>query len=129
MDFFLSCEGYAPGITYWDPLQKEYSAKLAELKEEFYGDELTSIAIISIILPTDFFTEGGYRERSLIHHKSCDADIRLRVDFDAFVHATPEQRRKMYKQHVLNSIVTLKRKLSKNFEFERLLSDVAAKLE
>ena len=29
----------------------------------------------------------------------------------------------------LNSIMTLKGKLSKNFEFERLLSDVAAKLE
>ena len=128
MDFFLSCEGYAPGTTFWEPLEKEFSERLFELKNSFYGAELTSVAIISIILPQEFFSEGGYRERSLFHRKACEADVRLRMDFHAFVHTTPEKRREIYKQHILDALLTLKRKVSKEYDFERLLSDVTAVL-
>lgn len=128
MDFFLSCEGYAPGTTFWEPLEKEFSERLLELKNSFYGAELASVAIISIILPQEFFSEGGYRERSLFHRKACEADVRLRMDFHAFVYATPERRREMYKQNILDALMTLKRKVSKGYDFERLLSDVTTVL-
>ena len=129
MNFFLSCEGYAPGITFWNPLQQEFSEQLSGLKDTFYGAELTSIAIISILLPPEYFSEGGYKERSLFHRKECDADIRLRIDFHAFVHAKPEKRREIYKQHILDSLMTLKRKLSGDFDFDQLLADVSKSLD
>ena len=129
MDIFLSCEGYAPAITYWTPLEKEFTAKLSELKDVHYGEELTSIAIITILLPPEFFAEGGYPERRLFHRKTRDADIRLRMDFHAFVRAKPEKRRELYRQHILDSILTLKGKVSRDYLFEQLLTDVSEKLQ
>ena len=94
-----------------------------------YGDELTHIYIISIILPPEYFTDGGFKERKIFFRKTHDADIRLRIDYHSFVYAKPDKRREIYKQHIIDSIMTLQRKVSKAYLFDQLVSDVAAVLD
>ena len=129
MDFFLSAEGCAPGTTFWSPLEREFTKKLELLKDSYYGDELTKIYIISIILPPEYFTDGGFKERKIFFRKTHDADIRLRIDYHSFVYAKPDKRREIYKQHIIDSIMTLQRKVSKTYLFDQLVSDVAAVLD
>ena len=129
MHFFLSSETYGLAATFWRPLEAAFSKSLLSLEETSYGDELTSISIISIILPSEFYSDGGYKERRLFHRKTRDADIRLRIDYHSFVCAKPEQRRELYADNIINSILTLKKKVSPVFQFDRLLSDVATALD
>lgn len=128
MDFFLGAEGCAPGTTFWRPLEREFSKKLEILKDSYYGDELTKISIISIILPPEYFSDGGFKERRVFFRKTHDADIRLRIDYHSFVYAKPSERREIYKQNIVDSIMTLKRKVSKKYLFNQLLSDVDSAL-
>ena len=129
MDFFLSAEGCAPGTTFWHPLEREFTKKLEALKDSHYGDELIKIAIISIILPPEYLSDGGFKERSIFFHQTHDADIRLRIDYHTFVYAKPGKRREIYKQHIIDSIMTLQRKVSKTYLFDQLVSDVAAAID
>ena len=128
MNFFLSSITSGPATSRWRPLEQEFSQKLSLLKDSFYGDELTEICIISIILPEEFLEEEGWRERKLFHRKTQDADIRLKIDYRSFVYTTPEKRRALYKRHIIDSILTLKNKVSKAYQFEQLLADVESAL-
>lgn len=128
MHFFLSSETYGMASSFLHPIEIEFSERLLSLEETSYGEELTSIAIIAIILPSEFYSDGGYKERRLFHRKTRDADIRLRIDYHSFVYAKPPRRRELYAENVINSILTLKKKVSSAFQFDRLLSDVAAAL-
>ena len=98
--------------------------RLETLREKDYGDELKSIAIISIIVPTSFYDEGGYRERKLYKRKTKEADIRLRIDYNQFIHASEEERLNIYNNHIVQSIRTLQKKLGPDFDYSKLEEDV-----
>ena len=98
--------------------------RLETLREKDYGDELKSIAIISIIVPTSFYDEGGYKERKLYKRKTKEADIRLRIDYNEFIHASEEERLNIYNNHIVQSIRTLQKKLEPDFDYPRLEEDV-----
>ena len=81
MKFFLSYESAAPATFYLTKLEPLFSAKLAALEPKNYGDELTDIGIISIVLPEELL--HNHPERQLFQRKSRSADIRLQMDFAA----------------------------------------------
>ena len=125
MEFVLSTESEAPASGYWLTLYKEINPLLQELQTKTYGEELTSIAIISIILRDERFEGGGYPERRYFSHKRKEADIRLRIDFNQFIRARPDERRRMYTLHILESIMQLRTRVSKEYRFDELISDVS----
>lgn len=124
MQFFLSAETFAPAHNYWQEARSIIIPQLEKLSTSFYGNGLSRIAIISIILPDQFFEGGGYKERRLYKRKTGEADIRLRINFKQFVHAKPEQRLDIYANHIIDSVQTLHGKLDKDFRFAELLSDM-----
>ena len=128
MKIFLSAELYGKAGGLFTPLCRECSAKLKLLEDKSYGDELVDIGIISIIMPEEFFEDGGYRERILFQRKQHSADVRLRIPYKSFIICKPEVRRQLYVDHIIRSIAVLKGRVSKHFEMDRLLSDVRSVL-
>ena len=128
MHIFLSAELYGKAGGLFTPLCRECSAKLKLLEDRSYGDELVDIGIISIIMPEEFFEDGGYRERILFQRKQHGADVRLRIPYKSFIICKPEVRRQLYVDHIIHSIAVLKGRVSKHFEMDRLLSDVRSVL-
>lgn len=124
MNVFLGAELYGVAQKYWFELRKEFSPKLNSLREKNYGDELKSIGIITIILPDYFFNDGGYPERRLFKRKTKEADIRLRINYYQFIHANVEERRTIYINHILESINTLRDKVSRSYQFDQFVKDV-----
>ena len=126
MKFFLSYESAAPAASYLTKLEPLFSAKLAALEPKNYGDDLTDIGIISIVLPEELLP--NHPERQLFQRKSRSADIRLQMDFAAFVHTKPETRYELYAAHILASLSTLERKVARQFQYAELYRDVEALL-
>lgn len=124
MDIFLTSESYAPASTYWRPMCREFGKKLEHLKEFNYGDELKSIGIVTILLPESFFEDGGYKERSLFKRSTKEADLRLRIDYKAFIKADDAERRQMYLDHIMQALNTLRGKVSRDFALDALINDV-----
>lgn len=125
MRFFLSAETTAPASTYWFALRAQVYPELLKLENRFYGQGLTKVGIISIILPDHFFEDGGYRERRLYSQKNKEADIRIRLDYNSFIRAKPIERKKMYINHIICSLKSIEQKLDKNFEFEKMIADIS----
>lgn len=124
MKIFLSAETESPAANLWFNLHKEINRRLDSLTTEYYGDELISIGIISIILSEKYFVDGGYPERRIFSKKNKEADIRLRINFNEFVKATPNRRREIYVNHIIDAIDCLRFKVSKDFSFDKLMNDV-----
>ena len=129
MHIFLSYESTAPAVFYLTKLGPLVQEKLRALEEIHYGDELTDIAIISIVLPEEILKNGFHPERRLFQRKSCSADIRLQIDFSTFLKANPAKRYELYADHILTSIAVLEHKVSPEFQYDMLLRDVSALLQ
>lgn len=124
MEIFLSAEIEGPATNKWFALQKEFAPLLKSLKAKCYGDMLTNIGIISIILRDQYFEGGGYKERRYYSKKNKEADIRIKIDYNKFVRSSPEEARAMYIEHILESISIAGEKAGKGFNLEQLLCDV-----
>ena len=111
MTFFFSCEAYGPACGYIKAIQTEFEKKLSKLSDKNYGDELIDIGIISICMPENFYEDGAFAERRLFQRKQKSADIRLKIDYKTFKRGPEEKRREMYKEHVIQSIETLRKKM------------------
>ena len=124
MEIFLGAEIEGPATSKWFDLQKEFSELLGELKDENYGDSLTSIGIISILMHPEYFEGEGYKERRYYSRKNKEADIRLRINYTDFVNANNETRKGIYISHILEAITIAGNKAGDGFDLNRLLFDV-----
>lgn len=124
MELFLTSESYGTASALWLLLCKEFNKNLEWLKSADYGDELTSICIVSIIMPDSYYEDGGYRERILFKKSSKEADVRLRIDYKDFVSASYGKRKQLYCEHIVQALNSIRDRISKNFELDALIDDV-----
>ena len=124
MEIFLSAETEGPAASKWFALQKEFMPLLKTLEQNDYGESLISIGIISILLREKYLEDGWHKERKYYSKKNRDADIRLKIDYAAFLRADEESTRNMFIEHILESISIAGKKAGKEFDVDRLLSDV-----
>ena len=129
MDIFLGAEIDGPAAGKWFALQKAFSESLSVLGERNYGESLTSIGIISIIMPTEFFEDGGYKERRFYSAQRKAADIRLQIGYTDFVKADNETRKRIYRSHILEAVRIAATKAGSGLDGSRLLRDVEQLLE
>ncbi len=128
MTFFLSCEAYSSGATLLMRYHKLTEHQLSALDDCNYGHELTTISLITIMMPEDFFKDGGWKERTMFQKKSHSADLRLRLNYQEFLCATPDRRATIYCNHILKSFETLRKKVSCDYRINDLLHDVQTQL-
>ncbi len=124
MKIFLSAECESLGGDLFGRMQNIVQKGMLVLKEKDYGAELNDISIITILLQESYFEDGGYPERRCFFRKNHSADIRLRMDLHKFLVSSPAARYQLYCDHILASVETLRRKVSKEFQFEQLLLDI-----
>ena len=124
MKIFLSAELEGAASSKWFELQKEFTPILSKINDRDYGDGLVSIAIISIIMRNEFFENNAYKERVFYDKKNKEADVRLKIDYKKFVKADKDERKKIYINHIIDSIHSLKYKVYSEFNFEQLIFDI-----
>lgn len=124
MKIFLSAELEGKAGTYWSELEREIQPLLNKLESVSYGEELIYIGIISTILKKENLEGGWKTEKKYYNKKLKEADIRLRIDYDEFVKAKQKERKKMYIDHILESIRIAGEKAKGDFKIEKLLEDV-----
>ena len=121
--FFLSSESEAPAAYLINKLCILVEPELNCLNLNKYGDEINKIFIISVVLKRDTI-ENGVKERRLFSRKTKEADIRLFIDFDGFVKASPRERYKIYVSHIFECMDVIKLKVSKNYQIDFLVQDM-----
>lgn len=121
---FLGAELEGKAHIYWFELQKEIQPLLDRLENVSYGEELTSIGVISTILKKETWERGWEKEKKYYSKKRKEADIRLRIDYNKFVRAKKEERRKIYIEHILESVRVAGEKAKGNFNVEGLITDI-----
>jgi hypothetical protein len=89
-----------------------------------YGDVLTEIAIIPMVLGPQFLR--GRRERRLWQRKKHGADYRTIIDFEAFRRGGSSDRERLLVENTLDAVRDLQRKIGKGFDGEALASDILA---
>ena len=125
MTFYLSCEAYSAAAGLLMRYHQLTELQLRATSDLNYGQELTEIAIITICVPDFLYEDGGWRERKLFLKKTHSADLRLRLNYQEFLSATPEHRSHLYCKHILDSIETLRKKVSRHFRFDDLFNDIS----
>jgi len=124
MKIFLGAELEGRAGSKWFKLQKTFSSKLGNIADLNYGESLTNIAIISIIVREEFFEGGGYKERRYYSKIRKEADIRLRINYHDFVIADDVTREEIYISHILEAVSIAGKKAGKGFNIKRLIADI-----
>ncbi len=128
MKIFLTAECEALGGSLLGSIQKIVSKGMRDLKEKEYGEELTEISIITVLLQEKYFEDGDFSESSFFSRKHRYAVIRKRLNLRRFLLSSPTMRYQMYCDHIIAAIKTLQRKVSRQYQFEELLLDIQSVL-
>lgn len=89
-----------------------------------YGSSLKTLYIIQMILRPDIKL---YEERTLYKAKEGSADYRLKIDYDAFVQADEQEKRRLIIENILQCVRLLGEKTKKqktDFDAQRLENDI-----
>ncbi len=89
-----------------------------------YGDAVSEIAIIPTIFSAEFLTALPYKERKRFSPKTKVGEFRLRIDYDKFVKANEDSKRRLIVQNIIDSIRILKTKVKKGFDGDKLEKDI-----
>lgn len=94
------------------------------LAKKDYGPGLKDLGIIPIIFRPDVRL---YNERTLYRVKKGDADYRLKIDYDKFVHADEKGKRALIIKNILQAIRMIGERAKKNkveFDSEKMERDI-----
>lgn len=127
MKFFMSSESDGRYDDFEEPLRiisNEIEDTIKPfIEERSYGEDVTDISIISVIIKPDLAKEGWFKERVLFKRKAKDADLRLRIDYDKFVKGNDETKRLLLIDNIMKSIEKLSVK-TKDFDSKKLQEDI-----
>lgn len=91
------------------------------LKDNTYGTEFESIAIIPMIISPRF---DFYKERKLIRFKEKWADIRLRINYESYQSSDFEGKFKLVAQIIIESVRVIDARKKKDFQGQKLIDDI-----
>jgi len=125
MRFFFSGELDSEIADSYRPIRIAMECTLnSALSERSYGDAITEVAIIPMILGPQFCE--GRKERRLVKRKEKAADYRLFIDFDAWRSGTPQVQKQLLLENVLVVVDDIGRKMKSDFDSARLRDDIIA---
>ena len=87
-----------------------------------YGAEFESIGIIPTIMSDRFL--DGWKERRYISFIRKEADIRLFIDYNKYVHADDEGKILLYLKCIVDSIMVIEKRKRSDFQGIKLISDI-----
>ena len=126
MKLFMSCEAMSPATMYILDMERVISPMLDNFfKEKKYGNDVESFYLISPCVSRKFIKDTGWKERNMYSKKDKSTDVRLFIDWETFISVSREERKKMYFEHIYQSIEQFGKKHPKlDFDWERMLKDM-----
>lgn len=125
MKFFMSCEAQTPASDYIFSMMRTISPILKEkFSKKDYGKDVEFFAIISACVSKDFIEDSGWKERNRYSKKDKSTDVRLFIDWEKFTTVPEKERKKMYIEHIYQSIIQFHEKHKKlDFDGASMLND------
>ena len=102
-------------------------APLLQKETEFsdcYGSEFASIAIIPTCVSDDVWEILQWKERKHIWRKKRQADIRLRMDYNRFLHESEDNKFLMFVDIIVKSIQIVIEQSKGDFDGVKLINDI-----
>ncbi|HEV2692634.1 MAG TPA: Imm44 family immunity protein [Verrucomicrobiae bacterium] len=125
MTFFFSGELDHRISEAFRPVRSRVESRLnARCQHRDYGDAVTEIAIVPMILGPEFL--AGRPERRMWQRKKRAADYRTIIDFEKFSVADDAQRERLLLMNVADAIRHLQTKTGSGFRADDLLADITA---
>jgi len=94
------------------------------VEKKTYSDVINTIGIVPIIAPQKLLDEGLWKEKVYISKSYNFADVQLCINYDEFINANNEVKRKLYTENIINSIVAVGKKLKKDFQTDEMINDI-----
>ena len=129
MEVFLSSEAEYLADVIISPIRNEINKKiklLLEGKDEtYYGKDIGLLAIITTCVSAQFLEVSGWKERVRYLKKDQSTDIRLNIDYETLVSATPEDRYTLYVDNIIQSVRQFQAKYPRlDFKAETFIDDL-----
>ena len=134
MRVFLSSETQGCVDSILSPIRKSIAEKLDELLasrgDTIYGTDIDILCIITTCVSAQFLQDSGWKERVRYSKKEKMTDIRLLLDYNAFLSSSTEEQYYMYKEHLIESVSKFADKYSKlDFNATLFLNDLKMVLD
>jgi hypothetical protein len=137
MKLFLSLETYFEVGEILRSFLVDIESKLAFVttydigleKNNNYGTEFEGIGIIPTCIPESFMSLKVLPERILIKRKAKDADIRLRIPYEEFFNASLDEKRRLYVENIIKSILAVQSRSKLDFQGYKLIDDILLALD
>lgn len=95
------------------------------LKSHDYGEGLKDLGVIPMCFKPGWMTH--YKERKLYNSKNGDADFRLNIDYDSFINADEQGKRKLLIINILQAIRLIgieAKKAGAEFDAKKMEQDI-----
>ncbi len=125
--FVFSTEAQAPAATRISDCFLAIEKQSCVTSLAPYTDALDQIGVIPFCISEKFLRTLPYNERRYISWKNRYADIRLKMDFDTFIHAGREEQMRLCRENLLCSLQVVKDRCDKKkqrFDLEALLKEL-----
>ena len=96
------------------------------IEDDTYGTEINFIGIIQMIVSPRFDSRP---ERRYIVFKRHEADIRLKIDYEAYQKADKAKKRLLMIKNIVDSIMVIEKRKRGDFQGEKLINDILEALE
>ncbi len=96
------------------------------IEDDTYGTEINDIGIIQMIASPEFDSRP---ERRYIVFKRHEADIRLKIDYEAYQKADKAKKRLLMIKNIVDSIMVIEKRKRGDFQGEKLINDILEALE
>ncbi len=104
-----------------NPIELEFNSKHSANE---YGTWIDNVGVVPICVSDRLKSEGFCKERRYISWKNRYVDIRLSIDRETFLAASPEQRIMMSLQNIKDSILAIESRTQGKLDTKALLDDI-----
>lgn len=130
MKIFLSSESDVFADSIISPLRKRLSNEIEELLSnkttDYYGNDITTLCIISTCVSTEFLNDSNWKERVRYSRKDGSTDIRLNINYDKLLSSSKDEQFELYFNNIVDSIRKFNSKYPKlDFQADKLIDDIS----
>ena len=129
MRIFLSSEAEHLADEIISPLRaqvtKQINLLLTNSEENYYGEDISILCIISTCVSDEFLKDSNWKERIRYSKKDKSTDIRININYSKLLSSSKDKQFELYLNNILQSIEKFHLKYPKlDFQASKLIDDI-----
>jgi len=125
MKFFATGElDHTVSSKVMDTQNKISESIVSMLSDKTYGNGIIDWFYISIVMPTEDYDAGFFKERTLYKRKDKATDFRLKIGYEDVLNANEQETFRLICKSILRSIDVAEAKKIKDFDFNSFRRDL-----